>query len=168
MQNSIQIPQGEVVLLEAKKVTQFVEVGGTNLLGKGFRVTLGQIPKIPQIKDDSGGWIRGGWVGLDPTGALEESEQIRFKTLLEDCRIRDVLIESHDGFRGGTQLGGEPGADPFYGCRGEAMKIGLDDTRLRTSDRSGERGKQTITVPKRRKIHSNAEGALGRLVRCPS
>ena len=41
---SIEIAQGEIVLVEAKKVAELVEVGGADFLGKDLRIPLGQVP----------------------------------------------------------------------------------------------------------------------------
>ena len=102
----IEVPEGKVVLVKTEEVAEFVQVGGANLLTKDIRVALGKIPKILEVENDAGRGVGGDRVSFQATGAFEETEQIRFKTLVEDRGIRNVLIEGDNGFRGTTQLGG--------------------------------------------------------------
>ena len=56
-EKSVEIPEGKVVLVEAKEVAEFVEVGGADFLGKDFRVPFSEIPEVIQIENDPRGRI---------------------------------------------------------------------------------------------------------------
>jgi len=115
---SIEIAQGEVVLIEAQEVSELMEVSGADFLGKGSRIPFGQIPKVPQVKDDAGRGVSGNGIGFQSVGTFKQAEQIGFESLLQDLRVRGILIEGEDGFRGGAQLLGETGADVLHGFSG--------------------------------------------------
>jgi len=128
----IEVPKGEVVLVKTEEVAKFVEVGGADLFGKDFRVALGQVPKIEEIKDNARGWIGGDGVGFQSTGPFKQTEKIRLKPLCQNGRVRDILIESDDRFRGGAKRGGQAEADaldtlfcPLMEVRLQAMRLGL-------------------------------------------
>jgi hypothetical protein len=58
------IAQGEVVLVEAEEVAEFVEVGGADFFGKNEGIAFGQIPEVVEVEDDAWGWIGGVRVSL--------------------------------------------------------------------------------------------------------
>lgn len=113
--------QGEIVLVEAEKVAEFVEVGGADFLGENPGVGLRQIPKVLEIENDPRRRIGGGGVGLQPAGALKQTQEIRLEPLVQDGRIRNVLVQRDDGFRGGTKLGGQAGTDALDARRSQLV-----------------------------------------------
>ena len=122
---SIEVAQGEVVLVEAKEVAQFVEIGGANLFGKDLRVSPGQVPKIPQIKEDAGRGIRGGGVGFETAGTFEKPEKVGLEALVENRLVGHILKEGHDVFRCRAEFGGKTSTDFFNAVRSELMPIGF-------------------------------------------
>ena len=121
----IEVAKGEIVLIEAKKVTQLVQVGGADLVGKDIRVALGKVPKILEVENDAGRGIGGCGIGFKPAGALKKAEKVGFKALVEDRLIGRILIEGDDRLRGGTQFGRKAGADPVDAGHGQSMEIVL-------------------------------------------
>lgn len=122
---SIKIAQGEVVFIEAKKVAEFMKVGGADLLGEDLRIAPGQIPKILEVEDDARRRIGGSGIGFQATGTLEQAEQIRFKPLVQHQLVRNILIESDHGFRGRAKFQGQAGASLFHAERGEMVQVGF-------------------------------------------
>ena len=98
--------EGQVFLVEAEKVTEFVKVGGADLFGKDAGVAFGQIPEVVEVENDARGRVGGLGVGLQPAGSFKEAEKVRFKSLVEDRGVRHGLIEGDHGFRGGAEFGG--------------------------------------------------------------
>lgn len=125
MKSSIQIPHHQVILIEAEEVAELVKVGGADLLGEDFWIAPGKIPKIFEIENDARGGIGGDGVSLHAAGPLEEAEEVRLESLLEDRRVGDILIQRDDRFRGGAELGGQAGADVADAFGGEAVEIGF-------------------------------------------
>ena len=121
----IKIAQGEVVLVEAEEVAEFVEVGGADFFGKNVGIAFGQIPEVVEIEDDARGRIGGVGVGLQAAGSLKEPKEVRFKSLVENGLVRHGLVEGDHGFRGGAEFGGKTGADALDGFRCKAMEIGF-------------------------------------------
>ncbi len=121
----IKIAQGEVVLVKAEEVAEFVEVGRADFFGKDVGIAFGQIPEVVEIEDDAWGRIGGVGVGLEPTGSFKEPKEVRFKSLVENRLVRHGLIEGDYGFRGGAEFGGKTGADALDGFRSKVMEVGF-------------------------------------------
>ena len=92
MRSSIQIPHYQLILIEAEEVAELVKVGGADLFGEDFWITPGKIPKIFEVENDARGGIGRDGVGLETAGSLEEAEEIRLESLLEDRRVGDILV----------------------------------------------------------------------------
>jgi hypothetical protein len=121
----IKIAQGEVVLVEAEEVAEFVEVGRADFFGKDVGIAFGQIPEVVEVEDDAWGWIGGARVSLQTVGSFKEPKEVRFKSLVENRLVRHGLIEGDHGFRGGAELGGKTGVDALDGFRSKAMEVGF-------------------------------------------
>ncbi len=121
----IKIAQGEVVLVKAEEVAEFVEVGRADFFGKDVGIAFGQIPEVVEIEDDAWGRIGGVGVSLQTVGSFKEPKKVRFKSLVEDGLVRHGLVESDHGFRGEAEFGGKTGADALAGFRSKTMEVGL-------------------------------------------
>ena len=119
--SSIQIAEGEVVLVEAEEVAEFVEVGGADLLGEDGRIALGQVPEVVEVEDDAGGWLGGKGIGFQAAGALEKTEEVGLKALVEDGLVGGGLVEGDNGLGGGAKVGGQAGADAIDARRCELV-----------------------------------------------
>lgn len=124
-EESVEIAEGQVVLVEAEKMAQFVEVGGADFVGKDLGIPFGKIPKVIQIENDARGRIGRMGIGLQPAGAFEEAEEVGFETLVQHGLVRNGLVKGDDRFRGGAELAGQAGADALDACGGQGMKIGF-------------------------------------------
>ena len=98
----IEIAQDEVVFVQAQEVTEFMEVSGADFLGKDLRISFGQIPKVSDVKDDTGRRIGRNGVGLQTIGAFKEAQQVGPKTLIQNCWVWNILVEGEKRFRGGA------------------------------------------------------------------
>jgi hypothetical protein len=152
------ISQGEVVLLEAEEVAEFVEVGGADFFGKNVGIAFGQIPEVVEVEDDAWGWIGGVRVSLQTVGSFKEPKEIRFKSLVENRLVRHGLIEGDHGFRGGPEFGGKTGVDALDGFRSKAMEVGFQVVVIL----SGRVRKTTSG-----KVHGHGKGTRLRLILPP-
>jgi len=109
----IEIAEGEVVLVKAEEMAQFVEEGGAHFLSKDLGIAFGKIPEVIQIENDPRGRIRGVGIGFETAGALKEAEEVGFETLIQHSLVRNSLVKGDDRFRGGAEFCGQAGADAF-------------------------------------------------------
>ena len=105
-EKSVEIPEGKVVLVEAKEVAEFVEVGGADFLGKDFRVPFSEIPEVIQIENDPRRRIRGVGIGFKAAGAFEEAQEVGLESLVQNSLVRNGLVKGDDRFRGGAEFAG--------------------------------------------------------------
>ena len=126
----IQIEEGEVVLVETEEMAEFVEVGGTDLFGKDFRIAFREIPQVIQIENNPRWRIRGMGIGLKATGAFEEAQEVGFETLVQHRLVWHGLVKGDDRFRGGAEFGRQAGADALHAGCGQGMEIGFQGFRL--------------------------------------
>ena len=102
-------------------MAEFVKVGGADFLGEDGRIALGQVPEVVEVEDDAGGWLGGKGIGFEAAGALEKTEQVGLKALVEDGLVGGGLIKGDDGFGGGAEVGGQAGADALDARRSELV-----------------------------------------------
>lgn len=137
---SIEIAQGEVVFVEAKEVTEFMEVGGADFLGKDLRIPCSQVPEIPQVEDDAGRGIGGAGIGFEPAGALKKPKEVGFEALVENRLVGNVRIERDHGFGGRTEFVRKAGAEALDSFDGDVAGIVLQRTQIRIKMRGRKMG----------------------------
>lgn len=126
----LQISEGEIVLVEAEEVTEFVEVGGADFVGKDLGIPFRELPEVIQVENNPGRGGGGDGVCLQSASAFEQAEEVRLETLIQDSLVRHGLVKGHHVLGGSAKFGRQAGADALDALGSKLMQIGIQGFRL--------------------------------------